>query len=84
MRRLRHATSPMLWLLAAIGLPVLAAGPSAAGAADVAPSAEEIRPILVGASVPEVSVQTIDGEELDLAAAIRSKRTLLIFYRGGW
>lgn len=79
MRRERRAPAALLGLLTVAALPALAAGP-----AEVAPSAEEIRPILVGTPVPEVSVQTIDGGDLDLAAAVRSKRTLLIFYRGGW
>ena len=65
-------------------LALVAAGSPPVRAAEVAPSAEEIRPILVGSTVPEVTVQTIDGGEIDLAAAVKSKPTLVIFYRGGW
>lgn len=44
-----------------------------------------INPLAVGASIPADSkVLTIDGEVLDLNAAVASKPTVLIFYRGGW
>lgn len=61
----------------------LAATP-AAPADDVAKSAEEIRPILLGTVVPDVAVRNPQGEETSLHAAIGRKPTLLLFYRGGW
>ena len=42
-------------------------------AQDVARSAEEIRPLLVGARVPELSLKTVDARPLDLNAAIADK-----------
>lgn len=50
----------------------------------VADSAEEICPILVGASIPDMHLTTVEGEQFDLNAAISNKPALLIFYRGGW
>lgn len=50
----------------------------------VAGSAEDIRPILVGQSVPELALRTVDGKLFDLNEAIRNKPTVLVFYRGGW
>ena len=50
----------------------------------VARSAEEISPILVGAVVPELVLQTVDGKSFNLNEAIGKKPTVLIFYRGGW
>ena len=46
--------------------------------------AEEVRPLLMGAAVPEISLRTAEGEAFDLNAAIAEKPTVLIFYRGGW
>lgn len=44
-----------------------------------------IDPLPVGANVPaDISVLTIDGDVLDLNAAVASQPTVLIFYRGGW
>lgn len=50
----------------------------------VAESAEQICPLLVGQSVPDVQLTTVAGETFDLTAALRQHPTLLIFYRGGW
>lgn len=52
--------------------------------ASVAPSAAEAVPLAAGARVPAVTVQTVEGAALDLAAAVAQKPTLLIFYRGSW
>jgi hypothetical protein len=50
----------------------------------VAPSTNEICPILVGDSVPELTLTSIDGAAFNLNDAIKKKPTVLIFYRGGW
>ncbi|MHC4618187.1 MAG: peroxiredoxin-like family protein [Planctomycetota bacterium] len=50
----------------------------------VARSAEEIRPLLVGARLPELSLKTVDARPFDLSAAIAEKPAVIIFYRGGW
>lgn len=47
-------------------------------------SPSEIRPLLIGAPVPEVTLQTVDGNPFDLAAAVSERPAVLIFYRGGW
>jgi cytochrome oxidase Cu insertion factor (SCO1/SenC/PrrC family) len=68
-------------------LPILAltlGAATAASAGEVALSAQDVRPLLVGASVPAVTLATTDGEEFDLAAAVSGTPTVLIFYRGGW
>jgi cytochrome oxidase Cu insertion factor (SCO1/SenC/PrrC family) len=53
-------------------------------AADVAPSADRIRPLLIGAEVPDAPLRDADGEPFDLLAAVKNKPAVLIFYRGGW
>lgn len=47
-------------------------------------SAADIRPLLIGATVPQVALQTADGKAFDLSGAVAKKPTVLIFYRGGW
>lgn len=47
-------------------------------------SAQDIKPLLIGASVPDVTLQTPDGKAFNLKAAAAKKPTVLIFYRGGW
>jgi peroxiredoxin len=50
----------------------------------VAPSPEQINPLMNGQFVPDVIVQTAFGKDISLRALIESKPSLVIFYRGGW
>ncbi|MCO6473856.1 MAG: peroxiredoxin-like family protein [Melioribacteraceae bacterium] len=50
----------------------------------VASSAEEVCPINIGDKVPSVNLRDIDGEEINLRDITRDKKSILIFYRGGW
>lgn len=43
-----------------------------------------VRPLLVGSPVPEVTLTTFDGIEIDLAREAKAAPTLVVFYRGGW
>jgi peroxiredoxin len=52
--------------------------------AQVAGSAEDIRPLLVGTKIPGGTLTTSGGEQLDLAEAVKEKPAVLMFYRGGW
>lgn len=47
-------------------------------------SAHDIRPILIGQSIPKITLKTPDGKAFNLNKAISEKPTLLVFYRGGW
>ncbi len=53
-------------------------------ATDVAASAEDIRPLSVGITVPSLTLQGVDGKAFDLDKAIKRRPTVVIFYRGGW
>jgi alkyl hydroperoxide reductase subunit AhpC len=50
----------------------------------IADKAENITPILNGASAPNVTVKTADGSPVSLNALIMQKPSVVIFYRGGW
>jgi peroxiredoxin len=56
---------------------------SAAFAA-IAPSADQVRPLLIGQAAPEATLKNIDGKSLTLAQALGGKPAVLVFYRGGW
>ncbi len=47
-------------------------------------SAKDICPILIGATVPKLTLTTVNGSPFDLNAAITEQPTVLIFYRGWW
>jgi hypothetical protein len=66
-------------LVALIGLSDLSFGQD-----DVPDAPEQIRPLLVGATIPDLTLTTIEGESFHLMTAVRSQPTVLIYYRGGW
>ncbi len=45
---------------------------------------EDISPLLTGENIPKVNLLNAAGQSFDLNAAVASKPTILIFYRGGW
>jgi len=57
---------------------------AALGESRVADSAEEICPLLPGMRTPSVTLQRMDGTPFDLSKEVAERRSILIFYRGGW
>lgn len=58
---------------------------SPAGAVESVPtSPKEVRPLLIGAAVPDAVLRSVDGKTMTLKAALGGKPTVLVFYRGGW
>lgn len=52
--------------------------------AQLANIAEDISPLLIGESVPNISIMSIEGKEMQTNAIFQEKPTVAIFYRGGW
>ena len=50
----------------------------------VADSPEHIRPLMVGADIPDVTLVTPDHQLVVLRDALAKQPTILIYYRGGW
>ncbi|TYP91969.1 Peroxiredoxin [Fodinibius salinus] len=44
----------------------------------------EISPVLTGSTIPNSSLQTIDGSLVNLENLINKQATVLVFYHGGW
>ena len=57
---------------------------SVALAAPPAAAADQVQPLLIGARPAALTLSRADGSPFDLAAAIASQPTIVIFYRGGW
>ena len=51
---------------------------------DVPNKPEDISPLLVGETIPDVTLRTASGETVSLLTEVAKKPTLLVFYRGGW
>ena len=46
--------------------------------------AEDISPILIGETLPNASLENLEGKYVQLKALLEEKPTVLVFYRGGW
>lgn len=46
--------------------------------------ATEIAPLLIGEKIPNVTVKSLENTAVDIMELIAKKRTILVFYRGGW
>lgn len=55
-----------------------------AHAADIAPSADKITPILLGSALPDPALRDRDGNATSLRKVVDGKPSVLVFYRGGW
>ena len=52
--------------------------------AQIPDKAENISPMLIGEILPKASLQDADGKTIELSSILKSKTTVLVFYRGGW
>ena len=52
--------------------------------AQVPEAAEDICPLLIGESIPQATLQDLEGKQVILNELINQKPTVLVFYRGGW
>ncbi len=56
----------------------------AAFAVPVPESPSEVRPLMIGAAVPDAPLRSLDGKAATLRKALAGKPAVLVFYRGGW
>lgn len=47
-------------------------------------TATEISPLLIGEAIPSLSLQSADDVAVNLLEVFNKKKTILVFYRGGW
>ena len=69
--------------LAIVGAIALAQEPNELSG-KVAERADDVHPLLIGVSVPDVVLNDVEGKQVKLHSLIEQKPTVLIFYRGGW
>ncbi|MDI5950856.1 peroxiredoxin-like family protein [Flavobacterium yafengii] len=46
--------------------------------------ATEIAPLLIGEKIPNVTLTSVENTDVNVTELISKKRTVLVFYRGGW
>lgn len=47
-------------------------------------SANDISPLLIGEKMPNLTLKSVDGKDVNLLETFGKKKTILVFYRGGW
>lgn len=47
-------------------------------------SPTEIAPLLIGESIPDITLKSLENADVNLLKLIGKKKTILVFYRGGW
>lgn len=67
-----------------ICLALFAIGLSVQAQNDLPKSATEITPLLIGEKIPNISLKSVENTAVNVAELIAKKRTILVFYRGGW
>ncbi|MFV8322766.1 peroxiredoxin-like family protein [Flavobacterium sp. LB3P21] len=67
-----------------IYLALFAIGLSVHAQNDLPKQAIEIAPLLIGEKIPSITLKSVDNTDVDLMELISKKRTVLVFYRGGW
>lgn len=50
----------------------------------IAPSPEQVTPLLNGLTIPAVNLTTADNQTVALKQLVQQKPSVLVFYRGGW
>lgn len=79
----RNPTRSILSLMLTLGFAV-AGLTQASERTKVPTSPEKIRPLLIGATIPQTTVEDAKGADIALADVFRKEPTILIVYRGGW
>lgn len=51
---------------------------------DLPKQATEITPLLIGEKIPYVTLKSVENTAVNILELISKKRTILVFYRGGW
>ena len=52
--------------------------------AQIPANAEDVAPLLIGETFPDLELEDTDGNKISLNAMAKAKPTIVIFYRGGW
>lgn len=67
-----------------ICLALFVIGLSAQAQNDLPKISTEIAPLLIGEKIPNFTLKSVENTDVDLTALISKKKTILVFYRGGW
>jgi peroxiredoxin len=67
-----------------LSIVLLAIGLLANAQTDLSKLATDISPLLIGEKIPDIILKSLDNDDVSLNGVFSKKRTILVFYRGGW
>lgn len=50
----------------------------------IAKSANDITPLIIGKKIPGLTLKLSDNTDVNISELLKKKKTVLVFYRGGW
>lgn len=59
-------------------------GQVAADSTNIANAPNQVCPILIGSSLPKITLLDLEGNRVELNKVIAEKPSVLIYFRGGW
>ncbi len=74
----------MIKTFAAVILTAAFLFPASSADDSVAATPGGVHPLLIGATVPSVTLANSEGEAIELGEVLSRKPTVVVFYRGGW
>lgn len=86
LRTARTVLTTLVLLCLPLGCEPPAEPPAAGQATETAVpmTADAVRPLLIGARTPPLTLRDAEGRPVDLKALLAERPTVLVFYRGGW
>lgn len=51
---------------------------------EIPKSAIDIAPLLIGEKIPNITLKSSENADVNLSELLKKKKTVLVFYRGGW
>ncbi|HLP64955.1 peroxiredoxin-like family protein [Flavobacterium sp.] len=51
---------------------------------DLPKTAFDVSPLLIGEKIPMMTLTSSENKKIDLSSVLLGKKTILVFYRGGW
>jgi hypothetical protein len=52
--------------------------------AQIAETAEEVSPLLIGKKIPDIEIISAESRKISLREIVSKQSAILLFYRGGW
>ncbi len=71
-------------IIALLSLSLFSVNVNALDRTKVAEKASDVAPLLIGETIPDITLFSSEGAPLNLRQKVAEKPTILLFYRGGW